>query len=50
MYDTYKAISKLTKLALFLCNANQKIANRTLIQFGLDELLCLDKEPLSVRF
>ena len=33
-----------------LCNSNKKIANRTLIRFGLDELLCLDKEPLSVRF
>jgi len=27
----------------FLYISNQKIANQTLIQFGLDELLCLDK-------
>ena len=43
MNDTYKAIYKLSKLAKFLYNANQKIANQTLIWFGLDELLCLDK-------
>ena len=34
---------QLLNLALFLCNSNQKIANRTLIWFGLDDLLCLDK-------
>ena len=50
MFDTYKAIYKLSKLAKFLCNAKQKIADQTLICFGLDELLGLDKEPLSVGF
>ena len=33
---------QLSKLTFFLCNANQKNANRTLIRFGLDDLLCLD--------
>ena len=50
MNDNYKAISKLSELTLFLCNANQKNANQTLIKFGFDELLCLDKELLSVQF
>ena len=34
----------------FLCNTNQKIADWTLIRFGLDKFLCLNKEPLSERF
>ena len=41
---------QLSNFALFLCNANQKIANQTMIWFGLDELQCLDKESLSVWF
>ena len=28
-------------LAFFSCNANQKIADQTLILFGFDELLCI---------
>ena len=33
-----------------LSHSNQKIADRTLIWFGLDELLCLNQKPLSIRF
>ena len=50
MYDPYKEIYKLSKLAQFLCNVKQKNSNQTLIWFDLDELLGLDKEPLNVQF
>ena len=43
MSDTFEEIYKPSKLAEFLCNANQKFADQTLIWYGLDELLCLDK-------